>query len=118
MSSARPNPPPDLLSAGKKLWKSIVADLPEAVELDARELALLAHASRQADDIAALERALKRDGVTISGSAGQPRLNAALTELRQGRIALARLLGGLDIPEEEKTHTAASQRARRWKSPT
>ena len=35
---------------------------------------------------------LKDDGLTVRGAAGQWRLNAAVTELRQGRLALARLL--------------------------
>ena len=39
-----------------------------------------------------LEEALRRDGVTIRGASGRWRLNAAATELRQGRLALAKLL--------------------------
>lgn len=62
----------------------------------------------------ALERAVAADGVMIDGAAGQRRLNAAVTELRQGRIALARLLGELDVPSDEgKPVSAASQRASR-----
>ena len=114
MSSARPKPPAGLMAAGKALWRSILDDLPEAVEFDAREVALLAQAARQADDIAGLEEAIRRDGITVKGSTGQPRLNAALSELRQSRLALGRLLGALEFPTEDgKPESASSQRARR-----
>jgi hypothetical protein len=85
------------------------------LELDARELAILRRAAKQADDNAALERAIKRDGLMIEGAAGQPRLNAAQTELRQGRLALARMLGQLALPAEEGAAgtTANSRRAQR-----
>ena len=36
----------------------------------------------------------------MPGSAGQPRLNPAIGEVRQGRLALAKLLGGLALPDE------------------
>jgi hypothetical protein len=51
--------------------------------------------------------------VRVAGSQGQPRLNAMVTELRQGRIAFERLLGSLALPgdEEERTMTAAQKRA-------
>ena len=114
MPERRPKPPSGLASAGRSLWARIVGDLPEGFEFDARELALLAAACRQADAIAALEQSIKRDGHVVRGAAGQRRLNGAVTEARQGRIALARLLGELDLPAEDaKTQTASSQRARR-----
>jgi hypothetical protein len=52
----------------------------------------LATACSQADQNAALGHALREDGLTVRGAAGQWRLNAAATELPQGRLALARLL--------------------------
>jgi hypothetical protein len=64
--------------------------------------------------VAALEAAVKRDGMTVLGSAGQSRLNPAVTELRQARLALARLLGELSLPDEEdKRRSAASRRGQR-----
>lgn len=114
MPESRPKPPSGLASPGRSLWIRMVGDLPEGFEFDARELAILAAASRQADAIAALEQSIRRDGHIVRGAAGQPRLNGAVTEARQARIALARLLGDLDIPAEaEKSQTASSQRARR-----
>lgn len=122
MTDARPTPPAGLAASGKRLWRSIVGDLADGMELDERELAILAAAGRQADTIAALERSIKRDGHMLRGAAGQRRLNGAVTEARQGRVALARLLGELDLPGEQPgSQTASSQRARkaanvRWAS--
>jgi hypothetical protein len=85
-------------------------------ELDARELAVLDCAARQADVNDALERAIRRDGYMIEGASGQRRLNAAVTELRQGRLALARLLGQLALPAEDadaKGATATSRKAQK-----
>jgi hypothetical protein len=87
-----PKPPPELDRAGKKLWAGVLDDAPEHAILDARALSILATACAQADQNASLENALKEDGLTVRGAAGQSRLNAAATELRQGRLALAKLL--------------------------
>jgi len=114
MTDPRPKPPSDLGNAGRRLWSSIIADLAEGMEFDARELAILAAAGRQADSIASLERAIRRDGTMVRGAAGQRRLNAAVTEVRQARVALARLLGELDLSDAASgSQTAASRRARK-----
>lgn len=91
----------------------MLADLGDGWELDARELLILESACRQADSNAALEAALAEDGVTVKGSMGQRRLNAAVTELRQGRLALERLLASLALPGDEGAgaQTAAQKRA-------
>lgn len=109
--SPRPRAPVGLAKAGRALWRSLTG----AYEFDLVEMAILAAACRQADDIAALEDAIAVDGVTVVGSAGQPRLNAAITEVRQGRLALGRLLGQLAIPldAEGRPMTEASRRAQR-----
>ena len=90
--SHAPKPPPELEEAGRKLWGGVLDDAPEHAILDARTLSILGTACAQADQNAALENALKEDGLTVRGAAGQSRLNAAATELRQGRLALAKLL--------------------------
>jgi hypothetical protein len=111
--------PPGLSAAGKRLWSSVSSDL----VLDAREIALLEMACRQVDDIARLEAEVAVGGVTVEGSMGQVRVNGALAELRQARLAVARLLGQIDLPEagEAQAPTEASRRARqaaqkRWAS--
>ena len=111
----RPPAPNTLDAPGKQLWGAVHSDLGDAFELTAKELALLALACRQRDEIARVEAALDGDGVVIAGSKGQPRLNGALAELRQMRLAVAKLLGELDVPGQEDTPTRAgtarSQRA-------
>ena len=94
--------------AGTALWEALTG----AYDFGAGERPVLAAACRQADDVALLEAAIATDGATVEGSAGQPRLNAALTEVRQGRLALAKLLGALAVPEDDdRPLTAAGRRA-------
>ena len=110
----RPSPPSGLNAAGRRLWDAILNDLAEGLELDARELVILAAACRQADTNSALERSIRRHGVTVGGSKGQQRLNAAVTELRQGRLALARLLGDVDLAESSPAvQSPGSRRAQK-----
>jgi phage terminase small subunit len=113
-SHPRPRAPKGLGNTGRSTWRQILDDLDPELEFDARELAILRTACRQADLVTQLEQAVKKDGVMIQGAAGQRRLNATVTELRQSRLAFARLLGELGIPVDSgKPETAASQRARR-----
>lgn len=105
--------PRGLKPRGRALYRSVERGLPAGWELDEREREILVLAARQADDLAALEAALKRDGMVVRGSARQPRLNPAVSELRQGRLALGRLLGQLDLPDaDEQPQNEASRRAR------
>jgi hypothetical protein len=112
--------PANLRAAGKALWRSVLADLTEASspgdepwELDARELLILEAAARQADTNRALEDVLREHGMVVVGSTGQPRLNAAATEVRQGRIALEKLLSSLALPNGDgEVLTAGQKRGR------
>ncbi|MGB2738753.1 MAG: hypothetical protein WBC27_12010 [Candidatus Nanopelagicales bacterium] len=110
--------PKNLGPAGRKLWAGITARW----ELDPREVALLTAACKQADDVAALEKVLKDDGLVVEGSQGQPRLNAVVTELRQSRAAVSRLLIDLRLPSEDAAPLTANQRRaskaslRRWEN--
>ncbi len=107
-----PAPPRDLGRAGRDLWRRVFA----AYELDPVERVGLALACRQLDDVARLEELLDRDGLIVAGSSGQPRLSAALAELRLSRLAAARLLDALGLPvegEEPSTATTTARRARR-----
>ena len=85
--SHAPNPPPELGEVGRELWGGVLDYAPEHAILDARTLSILATACAQADQNAELESTLKRHGLTVRGAAGQWRLNAAATELRQGGLA-------------------------------
>lgn len=87
--------PAKLGAPGRRLWSSLL----EEFDFTAAELILLETAARQADDVATLEAGL-RDGFAVEGSRGQMRLSAAVTEVRQGRLALARLIAELRLPAE------------------
>jgi hypothetical protein len=101
--------PEGLGAAGAALWAKFVP----AFVFEAREEAVLVLACRQQDDIATLEAALADEGAVVTGSRGQQRVNGALAELRQARLAQARLLGSLKLPEEDddKPRDAKSKRA-------
>jgi hypothetical protein len=114
----KPKAPPPLVklqalprsaSAGARLRHAVLGEY----ELATAEVAILDLAAAQLDDIAALEKVLKRDGLIVTGSTGQPRLSAVVAELRQSRIALAKLLGELALPidDEAAGMTPASRRA-------
>jgi phage terminase small subunit len=110
----RPTPPEGLGAAGEDLWHDLHDELPERMEFNARELAILTAACRQLDTIVSLERAIKRDGLMVTGSTGQRRLHPAVTEARQARLTFGRLLGDLHLPDaEERPMTSAQQRAQR-----
>jgi hypothetical protein len=108
-----PRAPAGLKAAGKAVWRGIHEDLGEGWELDARERIVLTAACRQADTNADLEAAIRKAGVEVLGSQGQLRLNAMVTELRQGRIALEKLLASLALPGDESGEalTASERRA-------
>ena len=111
MTRKEPSPPRDLGAAGHDLWRRVF----DAFDLDPHELPGLLLACRQLDDVHLLEQQLESDGVVTTGSAGQPRLSAVVTELRQARLAAARLLDALALPVdgESGSSTPAVKRARR-----
>jgi P27 family predicted phage terminase small subunit len=110
--------PTGLGIAGKCLWKSIIGDVPKGYELDSRELHLLSKACRCADELAALEAVVDKDGVVVTGSRGQATAHPALVEARQLRGVQLRLLRELhlDPPAEESAGVRAARRAAaaRW----
>jgi hypothetical protein len=82
--------------------RALRSSLPKSHEWTERDLAVLLLAERQAADIDRLEKDIAANGVRVSGR-GADVLNQALGEVRQGRIALGRLLGLVDIPGEAST---------------
>jgi hypothetical protein len=95
--------------------RAVRESLPASHEWDEREASLLALAEAQARDIEALEAVIAERGVAAKDSW---RLNAAVSEVRQARVALARILGQIYIPEIGRTSSGhASKAARaRWAS--
>lgn len=110
MTERRPAAPKGLDTAGKALWRSIHADLDRSWELDARELHLLARAARCADELADLDAAVDRDGVTAVGSRGQPVVHPALAEARQLRLVQLRLLGAIEMADPQAAIRSATPR--------
>lgn len=100
-----PKPPEGLSAAGRKLWRSVLTDF----DLTEPETAVLREACRTADSIDGLQALLDRDGLMSESSQG-PRVHPALVELRQQRIALARLFAALRIPFGEETEGVGSAR--------
>ncbi len=87
-------PKPPFGAAGAKLW----ADVTDALVLDAHEERLLLELCRTADTCDALQAVIDRDGVLADSSQGV-RAHPALQELRQQRIAFARLVSALGLPD-------------------
>lgn len=87
------------VSAGTDLRALLEGALPEGMEFDERESAIIDLAVGMADSIEALEDLVADQGLTVVGSQGQERFNPAVTELRQQRATLSRMLGQLRMPD-------------------
>jgi hypothetical protein len=85
--------------------------IPESHEWDGRDLTLLALAERQARHIDALEAQVDESGVTDGD-----RVLPAVKEARTARLALAKLLGAVDMPESGREIQIRGRRgaAARW----
>jgi hypothetical protein len=105
------------LTPGEQLRARIAAEYERnGYEPDGREAELIDRACSTAESIAALEVVLDADGPTTKGSRGQVVLHPAVSELRQQRLVLLRLLGALDFGSddaEQPRADLASQRGRR-----
>jgi P27 family predicted phage terminase small subunit len=107
--------PGTLGEAGRRLWDSVLSDVAEGWELDARDVAYLEKACRCADELASLEANIDADGTMVEGSKGQVRVHPAISEARQLRVTLLRLLGAIELSDPsnpERSATAAQQRGR------
>jgi hypothetical protein len=97
------------------LVQAIRESLPASHEWDERERALLDLAARQAADIDRLEADIAERGARVPGR-GSDVLNQAFCEVRQGRVALARILGQVDVPETTAPRSLHGRKAAaaRW----
>jgi hypothetical protein len=89
----KPAAPTGSKAPGRALWDAVLREY----ELDAHELLLLTQACRTADQLEALDAAVRRDGVLQESPQGT-RAHPALVEARQQRLTLARLLAALRLP--------------------
>ncbi|MCQ4120438.1 terminase [Rhodococcus tibetensis] len=96
--------PAGLRAAGKRLWSSTTDEF----ELAEHERGLLLQACRTADALDALQKVLERDGVLNESSQGT-RVHPALPELRQQRIAFARLVAALGLESGVQEDSAPKQ---------
>ncbi|MBK9180960.1 MAG: hypothetical protein IPM45_15610 [Acidimicrobiales bacterium] len=103
MTAAKP--PEGLGKAGTAMWRAVTGSF----SLEAHERLLLATACRQADLCAQLELVLEADGLVVAGASGQARLNGAVAELRQCRLALGKLLAELRLPGEDGRQLSPAQ---------
>jgi hypothetical protein len=107
MSNEKPPPAPKgLQSAGRRLWRAILADY----ELDQHEMLLLVQACRTADILDRLADAAEDAPLTVNNFRGDPVANPLLTEQRQQSIVLARLLAALRLPTGEDDTERRPQR--------
>ncbi|WP_448005330.1 hypothetical protein [Agromyces bauzanensis] len=114
-----PEPPEVLGSRGAAFWRELQA----VNEFEAKETALLLEACRTLDRITELDELVSEDGLTIVGSTGQKVLHPAIAELRQQQAAFGRLVGSIELEEDEQAadlfrHRRAKAGAdARWRRP-
>src|SRR5687768_13191439 len=93
MTSSIPKAPTGAGAAGRRLWRSILAEF----EVAEHEMALLRQAVHVAGLCDSLQVTVDREGVLLGG-----RAHPAAVELRQQRILLARLIVALRVPLGEQ----------------
>lgn len=90
-------PPAGLSGAGSALWEDVTASF----ALRADERRVLEAAAREADLIAVLDAGLVDADLMVRGSQGQQVINPLISEVRQHRATMARLLAQLHLPDED-----------------
>lgn len=86
----------DIETPGEAIERVFTEKAREAsMTFDEDDLIVLALAAQTADDIGALDRSIAKNGAVI-GPEKNPKPNPALTEVRQQRLALGRLMADLD----------------------
>lgn len=103
-------PPSDLVprGRGRRFWIATM----KLFELSGPELEILAEAARTLDELDALRDSVTAEGVTTLGSRDQVVVNPALSEMRQTRAELRRLLEMLSLPDPEQDSGKAVTGAR------
>ena len=88
-----PRAPSGLSPRSRDFWSEVNRDY----ALEPHDLVLLRAIVQTMDRVAGVTKAIDEQGVVVPGSKGQPRPNGLLTEERNLRVALARLLRELDL---------------------
>lgn len=97
--------PRKLAVAGKRLWGDVAGGY--ALRVD--EYRMLEDACREADIIERLEVDLSDAPLMVKGSMGQLVPSPLLTEVRQHRSTLTRMLIALKLPDQESKRSEAPQ---------
>ena len=104
----------DFGPAGARLVESITSEFD--FSLEPGKQAILEHAARTADTIAALEAEASTQSLTAKGSMGQAVINPLVAEARAQTSLLDKLLKSLGLPySDEETAARAEQRRRQAK---
>lgn len=103
--------PRGLGSSGRTLWRSILDDVPEGLELTAGELHGLTTACRMVDRADELDRRVG-DELIVDGSTGQPSVHPAVREARQHRASAAAIVQRIKLepPAPSTRHLSRAQR--------
>lgn len=99
-----PVPPKGSGPSGQRLWRSVV----DVYTLEEHEQALLKEACRCADLLDQLAAVIAKEGPTVNG-----RMNPAVRESREQKIASARLISALRLPAGPENEQAAGRRPQR-----
>jgi hypothetical protein len=90
----RPRAPESLDAAGRRLWRSVLADY----ELSAAEVETLGQACRVADVLARIDAELMDSDLVVEGHHGQPRSHPLLAASADQRRVLDALFRSLALP--------------------
>jgi hypothetical protein len=123
MAIKQDKPPRGLGAHGRRLWRSVAAELAEdGLILTAIERIWLGSACKLVDQAAAVEAELAGAPVYMTGSMGQQVANPLLGELRQLHLAINQTLARIktDVPEEAPAIVPGVNQARaaihtRWR---
>jgi hypothetical protein len=97
VSTQKPRKPAGLSPKSGRFFSEVTRDF----DLRPDEIVILTEACRVMDVVDQLAAALRGQPLTVTGSAGQLREHPLLSESRQQRLALSRLVRQLDLPEAE-----------------
>ena len=92
-----PPAPAGLGKRGRRYWRNVQG----VYELSDSETQILTEVCRTLDDLDRLAESVAQDGAMVQGSAGQPVVNPALSEVRGQRAILHRLVAALALPDVE-----------------
>ena len=100
MSTKPTRPTGGLEAPGRALWRSLAMQVhDDGATFDARELALLTAACREADMLDSIERALDGQPRTVKGAQGQLVAHPLLGEARRSRQTIHSLLKGIGLDD-------------------